>query len=113
MTKPTIPQVLKRIIEEESARYDVSYGEIIGDVREARVCPARWAVMLRLRRERNWSYPRIGRALGKHHTTVLHGVRKALEAEGRRPPHRPFPQPDEEIGITRRDHAHAQGEPCW
>ena len=54
-----------------------SVGEITGGSRYARLVRARWAVMLALR-EAGWSSARIGRALGgRHHTTVLHGLKRA------------------------------------
>ena len=39
------------------------------------VWTARWAVWRELRRQ-GFSYPGIGSACGKHHTTVLHGVQR-------------------------------------
>lgn len=56
--------------------FDVSPADIMGWRRVAPVLHARYALYKALR-ERGWSYPAIGEFLGKHHSTVLVGVRQA------------------------------------
>jgi chromosomal replication initiator protein len=59
--------------------------ELKGDSRYTELVRARWAVMLAMR-ERGVSTPRIGAALGgRDHTTVLHGLRRAIELKRKDP----------------------------
>jgi chromosomal replication initiation ATPase DnaA len=57
------------------AAWSVPIDEIKGRRRTARVVQARKALMLLLH-EQGFSYPRIGAVLGRHHSTVIHGVRR-------------------------------------
>jgi len=66
--------LMRRVLDEVAAAAGVSVADILGPSRRARVVAARQAVMAVLHR-RGWSSPRIGRALRRDHSTVLHGIR--------------------------------------
>lgn len=55
--------------------FDVPVRDIMSRRRIAPVMHARWALYTALR-QRGWSYPAIGRFTGRHHTTVMAGVRE-------------------------------------
>lgn len=52
------------------------FREIVGPIRFAPVVLARQEVMWRLHHELGWSKSRIGRFLGRDHSTAWHGIRK-------------------------------------
>jgi hypothetical protein len=55
----------------------VEQDKIIGQSRKAFYVNIRNAIAL-VAHEQGWSYPAIGRVIGgRHHTTILHGVRRA------------------------------------
>lgn len=64
---------VQSIINEVADTFEVRPIDIIGASRKRRVCMARWCVMAKLY-ERGWSTPRIGQAVNRHHTTVLHAM---------------------------------------
>lgn len=67
-------------VTEAAQRHGVTADAVLGRDRKRRVAHARFEVMRRLRAD-GWSLTQIGRALGRHHTTVLHGL--AAPAPGR------------------------------
>lgn len=77
--EPLIPQPLywRQIVREVCEKHGVSLTEIVGNRRAKDIVAARHEAFWRLSRETLMSLPRIGyRMGGKHHTTVLHGIRK-------------------------------------
>jgi len=62
-----------------------SMDEVLGPNRELRVSRVRHAVWAKLREidPEVWTFPRIGRIFGRHHTTVMFGVDRHLNG---RPP---------------------------
>lgn len=59
----------------------VSRARLRSQSRERSIARARWAVMVALR-QLGLSLPEIGAALGgRHHTTILHGIRSARAQE--------------------------------
>lgn len=48
---------------------------IRGECRQRELVQARWLVMALAQRCLGYSLPRIGRLMGRDHTTVLHGIR--------------------------------------
>lgn len=66
---------MQQIIKDVAAETGVSRDDLLGKSRLRTVVRARWIAMHRMR-ELGYSYPAIGRRLGKDHTTVLSGVRK-------------------------------------
>lgn len=59
-----------------SAYYHVDQTDLFGPRRHKEFVRPRQVMMYLLRHEANFSYPKIGRELGKDHTTVMHGVEK-------------------------------------
>jgi chromosomal replication initiator protein len=58
----------------------VSYGELIGDTRQAFIAHRRFLLMLFFRDHDGYSYPRIGGIIGnRDHSTVIHGVKRARQ----------------------------------
>lgn len=83
LTMPEYPatpaEQLRRAIERAAADHLVSAGQIKSRRRgTASVSDARQDVYLALR-EAGWTLPRIGRALGRDHTTVMDGIARAKE----------------------------------
>lgn len=56
--------------------FDVSADDIMSRRRIRPITQARFALYAALR-QRGWSYPRIGNFMGRDHSSVLVGVRKA------------------------------------
>ena len=65
--------VLRRAISRAAEHHGVTVAEIKGRSRLGPAAAARQDVFLALR-EAGWSFPRIGRAMGRDHSTVMHGV---------------------------------------
>lgn len=72
------PALVERVVRAVSAESGVSVTKILSKTRRADVCLARFAVMFALR-EKGLTLPAIGRALGRDHSTVLHGLNRAAE----------------------------------
>ena len=62
-------------VHRASIQHDVSRQDILGHNRRPHIVRARWQVMRELR-DRGWSLTAIGDAMNRHHTTVLHGLRR-------------------------------------
>ncbi len=56
--------------------YHVAREDLFGPRRHKELVYPRQIIMYLLRHELNYSFPKIGRELGKDHTTVMHGVEK-------------------------------------
>jgi len=75
-------EVRDAVIGGVSAETGISPAEILGDCREKPVYRARALAMYRLREIKRddglpkYSFPAIGRAFGRDHTTVMHAYRK-------------------------------------
>jgi hypothetical protein len=85
---PSAAQILQEVCE----KYDVALAELRGSRKHAYIAKARVEAVLRLARELpHWSTPRIGRAINRDHSTVIHtlkrhggrGTRTAPTSEGR------------------------------
>ena len=68
--------VLRRAISRAAEHHGVTVDEIKGRSRLGPVAAARQDAFLALR-QAGWSFPRIGRAMGRDHSTVMHGVARA------------------------------------
>lgn len=66
--------IVLRIAEEVSAHSGVPVAAILSSGRVEAVARARHIVMYEARRA-GLSYPQIARAMNRHHTSVMHGVR--------------------------------------
>lgn len=62
------------IAMEVGRKYDVTLDEMMSSVRRHNFVLARHEAWWRMRHELGHSYPRIGRAFGKDHTSIVHGV---------------------------------------
>lgn len=67
--------VMRRIQTEVCRRYKVGILDLLGPSRLPILTAARFEAYWRCRQETPYSYPQIGRAFNRHHSTVLHGVR--------------------------------------
>lgn len=82
----TITEIIEMVAEE----FDVSYGEIVGSIRENYIIPARFAVCIILHR-RGMSMSRVGQVLGKRdHTTIRHALERAKYMMDKNPSYRSF-----------------------
>jgi Bacterial dnaA protein helix-turn-helix len=64
---------LRALIETVCQENNFPIATILGRCNEARFVNVRREISIRARRE-GYSYPRIGAALGRHHTTIIHLV---------------------------------------
>lgn len=69
---PAMPDSLRRIILEVAQKLNIHPNEIVGKGRTEPVVQARREFVWRARQETNYSFPRIGRALNRDHTTALY-----------------------------------------
>jgi chromosomal replication initiation ATPase DnaA len=72
------------LVKECSTLFKVHVRDLMGPYRYDFVVRARQALFLALRR-RGWSYPDIGWFLKRDHSTVIHGVKRALYIAERDP----------------------------
>lgn len=64
---------------EVGRKYDVTLDEMMSAERRHNFVLARHETWWRMRHELGHSYPRIGRAFGKDHTSIVHGVQRYEE----------------------------------
>jgi chromosomal replication initiation ATPase DnaA len=69
---------IKTIISRAEREFDVTYTALVGKSRQRDIVNARYAVMYAGHRAGH-SLEDVGRALNRHHTTVLHGEIRATE----------------------------------
>ena len=70
------PETMRGIITNTALEYGLTYEDLIGRSRFARIVRARHDAMHKCWLRRRWSKPQIGKAFGyRDHTSVLHGVR--------------------------------------
>lgn len=70
-------QSLACLIRIVANRAGITEADILGHCRERKFSEPRQFVMY-LAHKRGMSLPQIGRIMGRHHTTVLHGVRAEM-----------------------------------
>jgi chromosomal replication initiator protein len=75
----------RAIIERAAAGLGVTPDDVLGRSRRQEVAYARHLAMYLIRRRLDWSLPRIGRFLGRDHTTVLYALRQVGAWAGHRP----------------------------
>jgi len=63
------------IVFQVAETYDIDPIELLGESRSQKISRPRQEVMYRIYTELHWSLPRIGNALKRDHTTILHGIR--------------------------------------
>jgi chromosomal replication initiator protein len=62
------------IIEETERFYDLDQGAIAGKKRDGKIAQARHVAVYLIRTMTKLSFPDIGKALNRHHTTIMHSV---------------------------------------
>jgi chromosomal replication initiation ATPase DnaA len=72
MTTPTEP--MRLTVARVAAKHGVTVADIMGARRTAKISAARFEAFADCRPGR--SLPRIGRFFGRHHTAVMHGIRR-------------------------------------
>jgi chromosomal replication initiation ATPase DnaA len=73
----------REIVERVAQARGVTVRELYGSSRVGRVARARQAAMLALHQTGRYSLSEIGRLLGRHHTSVMHGVKAAARRAAR------------------------------
>lgn len=68
------PSVARRIATRAAEAFGTTHQKVMSRRRTHDVLPARWVAMWLCRELTPWSYPSIGRALDRHHSTVHYGV---------------------------------------
>lgn len=82
-TQPAVPASVKVILQEVGAKHGFVVSAMRGKSRRGPVLRARQEAMYRLSMECPWmSYPSIGLALCRDHSTTWHGVRMHAERHG-------------------------------
>lgn len=71
-----------QIIAEVYSSRGIARDRIRSTSREPHLVAARDEAMGRIRHELGVTYPRIGQMFGRHHSTVIHSVRKWMAAAG-------------------------------
>jgi len=66
---------IERYAAEAAAAHDVKPADVIGPARTVTIVQARWAMWKRLSKD-GFSTSSIARAVGCHHTTVMHALKK-------------------------------------
>lgn len=69
-------EMRRRIMKAAADLFDMSVAELDSPARFSYIMPARFAVYKALHL-RGWTYSRIGRLLGKDHSTIMYGVSRA------------------------------------
>lgn len=72
---------IREIASEVSEVTRIRVSEIYGPSRMPRICRARELVCY-IAHTHGYSYPEIGHALGRHHTTIMHAVRNEKARRG-------------------------------
>jgi chromosomal replication initiator protein len=73
--RPMLPQI-RRIVDGVALHFGFTRIALLGEGREAPVALARHMAMHLVRELHGFSFPRIGRAFGRDHTSVLHAHRR-------------------------------------
>jgi chromosomal replication initiation ATPase DnaA len=83
-------QEVLTITMSKASIYDVTMHELCSTKKNRKIVLARESVILYLRDERRWSYPKIGAFLGKNHSTIILAERRARERQAASPPPHPL-----------------------
>lgn len=67
---------VERYVAEAAAAHDITREDVMGTGRTVAFVCARWTVWKRLSNE-GFSLHAIGQAVGRHHTTIMHALKKA------------------------------------
>jgi chromosomal replication initiation ATPase DnaA len=83
---PSVPpseDLWVRIVEDVAKKYQVTIRHLMNPGKDKRLVRARWEMFYRMHVEVGLSLNEIGRRTGKHHTTVMHGVRRYKQEKAR------------------------------
>lgn len=69
-------ELKRRIIKASADLFDLSAQELESQSRMSYLMPARFAIYKALHM-RGWAYSRIGKLLGKDHSTIIYGISRA------------------------------------
>lgn len=69
---PRMTDALRKVLLDVAEKMNVHPNDIVGSCREQKLTDARREFVWRARHETNSSFPRIGRAIGRDHTTALY-----------------------------------------
>ncbi|RYF50288.1 MAG: hypothetical protein EOO38_06030 [Cytophagaceae bacterium] len=72
---PSVSRV-EQYAAEAAAAHDITAEDVMGNGRSIEFVQARWSMWRRLSDEGFTLYA-IGQAVGRHHTTIMHALRKA------------------------------------
>lgn len=72
----TKKMMIEREIERIANKHGVTIDEIMGDGRTRRVAYARQEIYFELYTHFEMSFPRVGKVMGRDHSTVLYGMKK-------------------------------------
>jgi chromosomal replication initiation ATPase DnaA len=72
----------RRIAAEVAARHGMTVRSMMERARFRHLVLARQEAMYRVAAETRLTLPQIGRRLGRHHTTILHGIRAHAARSG-------------------------------
>lgn len=75
---PSVAQILELVAQE----CRVSVADLLGDDRSRGVVRPRQLAMWLMRQTTFMSFPQIGEAMGRDHSTVVHGVRRITRERG-------------------------------
>ena len=84
---PVMSDLLRHILLEVCLAYRVVPNELVGKKRNKVLVLARAEFIKRARNETNASFPRIGRAINKDHTTVIHAFYGGKRPRRKAQPH--------------------------
>jgi len=72
----------KKIVNEVAKKHDIPFRVIMSDRRSYNIVRARQECYWQLYTETTMSMPLIGRVTNRHHTSILHGIRRHCEKHG-------------------------------
>jgi chromosomal replication initiation ATPase DnaA len=76
--RPAMASIIRQVAEQ----YGAAVEDVLGPSRGAFISEVRHAAMYECRAWCGRSYPAIGRAFNRHHTSVMHGVRRHMQQLG-------------------------------
>lgn len=79
-TRP-MPSTIDRIVAAVAAEFGISRADLLGDCRRREFVRPRFAAIHLIREITGKSLPEIGAAFRRDHTSILHALRKPLDAD--------------------------------
>jgi chromosomal replication initiator protein len=73
-----VDKAAERVLEAVASHFKIEGYRLIGGRKTKKFLVPRWIVMCFLKEKLEWSYPEIGKFLKRDHTSVMHGVKRAL-----------------------------------